>query len=386
MNLLHAFSNWKWTGPAEPAVRLAAGLDARAGHDVVFACGRCPYDDLENRVADEARAAGLEVADDLVLKKHFALMSGTRDLRRLTDLIESREIDVVHTHLQNDHLLAGAAARRAGRGLIVRTVYGGRDLTKPLRRRIAFGRLTDGVIAASEASAADVRRRTDIEPERLFVVPGAVDTDRFSPEARSERRAAERARLGIPDDAVALGIVARVQRHRRYELLLEAFASVAAAAPRARLVIIGRGTYYDELLARPARRLGLEDRLILAGYREGTEYDDVLSALDAGLFLVPGSDGSCRAARELLACGLPMIVTRRDPLPEIVEDGVSGFVVEESVEALGRAIGVIASRDDDRGAMGAAARTRAEASFSLAGQVSRVEGIYERLRALGRRA
>ncbi|MFG0316184.1 MAG: glycosyltransferase family 4 protein, partial [Planctomycetota bacterium JB042] len=140
MRLLHTFSNWKWTGPAEPAVRLAARLAER--HDVSFACGRCPYPDLENRVASAARAAGLPLLDDLVLKKHFDLLNGARDLRRLTATLRDGAFDVVHTHLLNDHLLAGAAARRDGTPLVFRTVYGGRDLTSPIRRRLAFGRFT----------------------------------------------------------------------------------------------------------------------------------------------------------------------------------------------------------------------------------------------------
>src|SRR5690606_18656864 len=239
VKLLHTFSNWKWTGPAEPAVRLAARLRER--HDVLFACGRCPFPDLENRVAKEGRAAGLPLADDLVLKKHFDVLGGARDIRRLTLLLRDGAFDVVHTHLLNDHLLAGAAARRARTAVVVRTVYGGRDLSAPLRRRVAFGRFTDGVIAASHSAAEDVRRRTDLEDERLFVVPGAVDVDRFSFDALRRTREAARRELGLGADDIAFGIVARVQRHRRYELLIEALARVARQDERSVLVIVGRG-------------------------------------------------------------------------------------------------------------------------------------------------
>lgn len=383
MRLLHTFSNWKWTGPAEPAVRLAARLADR--HELVFACGRCPYDDLENRVQDEARAAGLELADDLVLRKHFGFVSAARDLRRLTSLVHDREFDVVHAHLLNDHVLVGAAARRAGRGVVIRTVYGGRDLGPPLRRRIAFGRWTDGVIAASDAAAEAVRRRTGLPDERLFVVPGAVDVGRFSAAALAQRRSEARLDLGLSPDDVAFGIVARVQRHRRYELLVEAFARVAASDERVVLVVIGRGTHFDELIEEPVRRLGLESRVRLAGYREGDAYDTILAALDAGIFLVPGSDGSCRAARELVACGLPMVVTKRAPLPEIVRDGVTGHVVDEQVASLADAMTALASDPEARRAMGVAARTRAEDRFSLDRQATRVEEIYEGVSRLGRR-
>ena len=105
MKLLHTFSNWKWTGPAEPAVRLATELGRR--HDVSFVCGHCPFDDLENLVARAAEQGGLELLTGFRLRKHLDPVTGVRDLRRLTRLIGDRGFDVVHTHLLNDHLLAG---------------------------------------------------------------------------------------------------------------------------------------------------------------------------------------------------------------------------------------------------------------------------------------
>jgi glycosyltransferase involved in cell wall biosynthesis len=181
---------------------------------------------------------------------------------------------------------------------------------------------------------------------------------------------------------VVAGLVARIQRHRRFDLLLEAFAAARARAPQLRLVLVGRGTHQAELVEEPIRRLGLERQVVLAGYREGARYDALLSGLDLGLFLVPGSDGSCRAARELAAAGLALIVSPRPPLPEIVTPGRNGLVVEESVAALSGALVELASDRQRLKALGEGSRRLAEQSFSLARQASRIEGIYERLRAL----
>ncbi|MFG0319035.1 MAG: glycosyltransferase, partial [Planctomycetota bacterium JB042] len=141
----------------------------------------------------------------------------------------------------------------------------------------------------------------------------------------------------------------------------------------------------DPIVREPLARLGLVDRVRLAGYREGVEYDAVLSALDAGFFLVPGSDGSCRAARELVACGLPLIVSRRAPLPEIVADGVSGYVVDERVDALADAWLALVRSATVRREMASEARRRARREFSLDEQVVRVERAYEAVLSLGRR-
>ncbi len=68
LRILHLFSNWKWTGPAEPAVLLASE-QKRAGHDVSFACGR-PVEGCDNDVALQAVARGLEPIEGLRLSKH----------------------------------------------------------------------------------------------------------------------------------------------------------------------------------------------------------------------------------------------------------------------------------------------------------------------------
>ncbi len=385
MRILHAFSNWKWTGPAEPAVRLAAMLALR--HSVDFACGRCPYPDLENRVRVEAERHGLEVLSGLRLQKHLHPISGVRDVRRLVEVVRERRFDVIHAHLLNDHLLAGAAARRARTGaVVVRTVYGGPDVEGGWRRRLAFRRLTDGVIAASDAAAVAVAVREEVPIERRFVIAGAVDVERFARARLDPLRAAARAELGLSDDEVVGGIVARVQRHRRYELLFDALARAVEAAPSLRVVVIGRGTHLEEIAVRPIERLGLERHVVLAGYREGESYDAVVAALDFGLFLVPGSDASCRAARELVAASLPMVVTRRPPLPEIVAHGETGFVVDEEVGALAAALVEVARDAALRRRMAAAGRRRSEERFSLARQALDVEAAYERVRALGVRS
>lgn len=382
MKVLHTFSNWKWTGPAEPAVRLAAALQETL--DVTFACGRCPYPDLQNLVAIAAKARGLPLIEDLILRKHFDPLSGARDFVRLKQRVVAGGYDVVHAHLMNDHLLVGAAARRSRSGArVVRTVYGGPDLASRLRTRIGFARLTDGVVCASEAAADVVRSRVRFPESRLRVIPGAVDVDRFAPDRLAQLRDAAREELGLDPGTVAFGIVARMQRHRRYDLLLHAFARAARRDDSMRLVIIGRGTHEQEVARGPAGDLGVSDRIRFTGYREGGAYDAALAALDVGIFLVPGSDGSCRAARELAASSLPLMVTPRPPLPEIVDDATTGMVLAETEEAFEEAFVSLAQDPATRRRMGAAARDRAARYFSLPVQASAVSRFYSELVELG---
>ena len=86
--------------------------------------------------------------------------------------------------------------------------------------------------------------------------------------------------FNLNPSAPVAGIVARVQRHRRFDLLLQAIRLVAAAIPDFKFLIMGRGTHIDELARRPVADLGLEDTVVFSGYRD-EDYADVLNLLDS---------------------------------------------------------------------------------------------------------
>jgi glycosyltransferase involved in cell wall biosynthesis len=142
--------------------------------------------------------------------------------------------------------------------------------------------------------------------------------------------------LEASEEDKLIGVVARMQPHRRFDLLFDALARIVDREPRVRLVLIGRGTREEEVARRPVRELDLEKNVIFAGYRN-EDYADVLNALDIFTFLVPGSDGSCRALLQAAAIGLPLVGTRRGAIPEIISNGQTGLLVDENAASLAAA-------------------------------------------------
>ena len=201
--------------------------------------------------------------------------------------------------------------------------------------------------------------------------------ERFSPGAAAP---SVRAALGLLPRHRVVGVVARVQRHRRFDLLLEAMALLAARDPEARLLVVGRGTHMQEVLALPAQRLGIRERVVFAGYRD-EDYPEVLRSCDVFTFPVPGSDGSCRALLEAAASGLPAVATARGALPEIVVSEDTGLIVEERAAAFAAAWETLLGDGMRRAAMGISARRRAEACFGPERLASEVARLYEAVRA-----
>jgi glycosyltransferase involved in cell wall biosynthesis len=200
---------------------------------------------------------------------------------------------------------------------------------------------------------------------------------RFDPERVD--RAVARAGYNLGEDDFVLGIVARMQRHRKFEILLEAMRQAMKEEPSLRLLIVGRGTHKDEVAVQPVENMGLGDRILFTGYLQGDAYTQALAAMDCALFLVPGTDGSCRAVREKMAMGLPVIAADTPPLNEMVVTGENGFLVEPTVEGLKAAVLEAARNRDRMEAMAARSLGEARERFSLEVQARRVEQFYERI-------
>jgi len=323
-----------------------------------------------------ARSAGVEPVLEIARGRGAIGWNDAGDVRRLRALTARRRFEVLHTWHTRDHVLALRAAtgpRRAGLARIVRSYALADPIPDRPWNRWLFGPATDGLLCVSPAAAA---RNAGLRRARALAgVFGAVDLERFRPGAPP---ASVRKGLGLLPEHRVVGIVARVQRHRRFDLLLEAAALLLRREPDARLLIVGRGSHFEELAVAPAERLGIREQVIFAGHRS-EDYPDVLRCIDVFTYLVPGSDGGCRALAEAAACGIPAVATRRGALPEIVVDGETGLLVAEDADALCAAWSRLLADTGLRDAMGEAARRGAECHFSRDRVAAEVERFYRSL-------
>jgi glycosyltransferase involved in cell wall biosynthesis len=336
----------------------------------------CPEDPdrRPDSLPQQARAAGVEPVLELSRARGAIWWRDSEDARRLAGLLGERRFDVVHTWHTRDHVIAVRATaehRRSGVTRLVRSHRSADPIAGLPWNRWLFGRATDGLLCVSPRSAARNARLRRGRP--VLGALGAVDLERFAPRPPDP---AVRAALGLRPEHRVIGITARVQRHRRFDLLLAAMARLAPALPEARLLVIGRGTHLEETARRPSERLGLAGRVIFAGYRSA-DYPDVLRASDLFTMLVPGSDGGCRALLEAAACGLPAVTSSLGSLPEIVVHGETGLVVAADPAPLAAAWRALLESPARRQALGAAARLRAERCFSPARHAEQVENLYQ---------
>lgn len=385
MKILHLFSDWKWTGPAEPVLNLCKGLEGR-GHDVTLAYQKPPFpveDSLEKKVLKEGLKATDQFHLNHALKIYYpsSIWDNFDDISKLTHYFKEERFDILNVHQSHDHILGGIAARRSDHPIIVIRTDHKRDPLKPnLGNRFLISKLTDGMITFSERARQEDSEHFGLPIERVSKISPALDLDRYHPQRKFRDM---RAVFGIGPKETIIGMVARFQKYRRTEVFLEALQIIVKEVPNIKVLLVGRSSQMGESVIQPMKQLGIEPWVILGGYRTG-DYVDTLACMDIFIFLMAGSDGTARALREAMAMGKPAIVADRGMLPELVEHGISGLVVKDTPEELASATLKFLRHPEMREKLGKAAYQRAHQEFRIDCQVEAVERFYQEMIRLGK--
>jgi UDP-glucose:(heptosyl)LPS alpha-1,3-glucosyltransferase len=182
------------------------------------------------------------------------------------------------------------------------------------------------VIAQSSYMRDQITGSYAVARDHIHVIHNAVDTDEYSVARRLALREEMRARWAVPTDACCLLVLAHNFRLKGLWDILPTLAS-AAASSDVHLLVVGRGTGHAQRAKarRLVRRLGLEERVTLAGPVRPALHAH--AAADA-LIHLSWHDSFGFVVLEAMACGLPVVTTRFVGAAELVEDGVSGLLVD----------------------------------------------------------
>jgi glycosyltransferase involved in cell wall biosynthesis len=376
MRCLHTFSDWKWTGPAEPVVSLCEAL-AALGCDAVLAYPKAPADFRERTVEKEAERRGIQSCNALRLNRYFSLRDWLFDFRAIGRYAASRPFDIVHTHLTHDHAAAALSLfGRPKRPLLVRTDHKRDGLDRGPAMKLLLGR-TDGLASYSRKIMTQDMGRFAYPAERTVVLPPAVHV--YEGPIKDVR-----ASLGIGRDEKVIGVIGRLKPDRGYDRILGAFKTLRARMDKVKLVIVGRSSQIEESVRKPLSALGLASDVVLAGYRL-EDYFSVIAAFDLFVMMRAGSDGTARALREVMGMGKPAVVSDLGMLPELVRDGYNGYVAVDEV-MLAERMEKVLSDESLRQRLGENAGKTAREEWDYRRQAERLMDFYERLMALGKRS
>jgi glycosyltransferase involved in cell wall biosynthesis len=287
--------------------------------------------------------------------------------------------DVLHAHKIGSNAWASVIGTLARTPVIVAHEhtwsFQGQPLRKLLDRRLIAAR-ADAFLAVSELDRRRMIEAERIDPAKVIFVPNGI------PEPPSRGSTDIREELGIDAGAPIIGTVCALRPQKALEVLIDAAATLAARLDGVRVLIVGDGPERPSLERRIAE-LGLTGVVQLLGHRD--DVPDLIHGFDVA---VCSSDfeGTPLSILEYMRAGLPIVSTGVGGIPDVLEDGVHGLLVESrDPEGLAAAITRIVSDPDLAARLAAAARDRQQAEFDIGVTVRSIERLYEGL-ARGRTA
>lgn len=289
------------------------------------------------------------------------------EVRALRRLIREREVDVVQAHgPTNPH--GALAAHLEGVGLVWQ-VY---DTVAPMPLRrlcMPFVRRAADAMTFWGEDLARTHPGSERLGDRTIIVFPPVDTAPF--ERTPARRAEGRRRLAAPEGSVVVGTVGVRNPSKGHQYLVRAAEQIREHQPQAVFRVVGGPSpvhaAHEAAVRREAAERGLEDPGVLAFVDPGGDVPRIVPGFDIFVMTsVPRSEGMPTAILEAMACGLPVVSTDVGAVRELIDDGVTGFVVPpEDPRAVADSV-LRLLRDPQLAAeMGGAGRRRARERFDL---------------------
>jgi L-malate glycosyltransferase len=254
----------------------------------------------------------------------------------MQNVVEQHDLDLLHAHYAVPHATSAWIARemlQRDAFRIVTTLHG-TDITL-VGQDPSFRSLTqfsiaksDGLTAVSEYLRQETNAHFGIPLEDIRVIPNFVDLEHY----RREGHPCHRSKFAAPGEKL-LTHISNFRGVKRVDDVVRIFAAVARRVP-ARLLLVGDGP--DRVKANEvAEREGVADRVLFLGKQNSVV--ELLSCSD--LFLLPSeTEAFGLVALEAMACGVPVIATQAGGIPEVVEQGVSGYLAGiGDVEAMAEA-------------------------------------------------
>ncbi len=312
-------------------------------------------------------------------------MGALRTALALRRFIRDERVQIVHTFFESADLLGGLVAKLSGVPVVISSR---RDMgiLRSTRHHIAY-RLMSPLFNQVQAVSGAVREQTiradGINPKKVVTIPNGIEIEKMAAARATE---ALRDSLGIQGIWPLIVTVGHIRRVKGYDVLLRAAAEVCRVHPKATFLIVGSVQEPDcnRNLQDLVRRFNLDGNVRFLGKLENEDVWPLLKLCD--VFCQPSrSEGMSNALLEAMGCGLPCVATAVGGTPEVLEDGLTGYIVpsEDHQAAAARILRLLGDPERARN-MGRLACRVVEERFSAQGMIRNMVGRYDQLLATRR--
>ncbi len=305
-----------------------------------------------------------------------------KNIKRLSEIIRERKIDIVHSQGGRADFYARMAAKKLRPKVeIVNTVampVKGYDV-RALRKGIYWffdrfsERYVDRFIVVSEVLRETLINQHKIPEGKIAKIYNGIELSEYEPDDSGEPFKKIKKEYGISEEVFLIGAVGRLVWQKGFKYLIESIPEIIETFPQTKILIVGDGPLRAEMEAL-GERLKIGKNIIFSGFR--SDIKEILSAID--LLVIPSLlEGFPVVTLEAMAMAKPIIATNIDGIAEQITDGVDGILVlPNNPSALAKAAIRVLSDKELARTMGLSARGKVEQEFPVDKMVAETEKVY----------
>jgi glycosyltransferase involved in cell wall biosynthesis len=365
LKILHICSSLAWGGGEMSAVKLADSFKDR-GHDIYFAAHP------DGRIFSELQSLAIKSIPVRLLRNFDPISS-----MKLRAVIRKNDIDILHVHMSRDlvHAYIASSMMKKRPRIILQKQVSSKVSKKDIFHQLIYSHV-DKIFVLSNFLCENILYTCPVDENKVMVIPGGINADSYRIDHEDTKNL--RTELGIPENSLIIGAIARIDRAKGFTELVNAFAGLSESMGDTLLVIVGEPTFGEENYGKELRELvnslGLKDRVIFTGYR--SDIPKLFSLFD--IFALPSHEEAFGYVYiEAMASGLPVIATNSGGALDIISNGETGFLIPpKDVAALRDALIKLLSDHQLRKSFGVRGRKKVDDKFSESEILQKYEDEY----------
>ena len=361
-------------GGAQTHVKsLVESLDKKR-FEVTIACS------FTGPLVDSLKQLGVRVYELPNLVREISIVKDLKTVIQLIKFCRKEKFDILHAHSSKAGFLGRIAAYIARVPVIIFSVHGfsftpeNPSILKKIFMAIEFfcGKISSKVICVSEKDMEFAVKEKILASDRVSSIANGVDFERFSHGSREKIRN----EFHFDEKKIVVGMVTRLVDAKGCRELIESAHTLSNKYPELRFLLVGEGPD-DEKYHKMVQEFGIKDVFILTGLRD--DIPDILAGID--IFALPSyTEALPYAIIEAMSAGKPVITTTVGGIPELINDGVEGFLITpKDLSALSEKIEILTNDENLRNRFGVAAESKIRENYFLEKTVNMTTSLYRNI-------
>ena len=382
--VLHIITRLILGGAQENTLHTVMGQQGDPDFTVALAVG--VDDGAEGSLIERAVEAGVDLAIVPSLVRPISPIRDLRALWKLYRLIKRGRYDIVHTHSSKAGILGRVAARLAGVPIVVHTLHSlvfheyqsaWKNHAYIVLKRLCAP-LTDVFISVNDKTTEGALQAGIGRSDQFITIYSGIELGRFVESGRGLSVEAAKQRLGIAADVPVVGKVARLFPLKGHEQFLEVAARIAKERADVHFVFVGDGPLRQQLEQR-AKSLGIGPRTLFVGRVNPEDVPSHMQAMDV-VAHTSLREGIARVLPQAGAVGKPVVTFALDGAPEVIRDGVSGYLIPPmDIHAFAERVISLLDDPQRRREFGEAGRRYALDNFRVEMMIEKINAVYKSL-------